>query len=169
VAYNKLTTRQKYAKNDTYRKFKESVWEVNHQDAMRTIKDMLPRGHFFLCCLSFLLTWLLFVAEEGDSDSDSDIEVGGMTQTYKCPLTFMYFTNPMTSYVICIPLTEYFLNICSELPVVTLSPPTPSENIYKVEEAEIVVQQLVVTRCICSFFAKHTRKPDIHRIGAHNE
>lgn len=44
-AYNKLTTRQKYAKDEFYRKFKENVWEVNHEDAMGTLKDMLPQGN----------------------------------------------------------------------------------------------------------------------------
>ncbi|KIJ54712.1 hypothetical protein M422DRAFT_240792 [Sphaerobolus stellatus SS14] len=78
ATYQAQTTRQKYAKNASYKKFKENVWETSHDDAMP------PLGNFF-------------PKEDGDSDSESDIEVGGMTQTYKCPLTLTHLANPMTS------------------------------------------------------------------------
>ncbi|KAF8508213.1 hypothetical protein JB92DRAFT_2832462 [Gautieria morchelliformis] len=77
-AYNNSTTRQKYAKHVDYFKFRDRVWEVNHEDAMPPLGDLLPR-------------------EDGDSDVESDIEVGGMTQDYKCPLTLMPLTDPLTS------------------------------------------------------------------------
>lgn len=37
--------------------------------------------------------------EDNDSEDDSDIEVGGKTQDYKCPLTLSVMENPVTSYV----------------------------------------------------------------------
>jgi hypothetical protein len=38
------------------------------------------------------------VSEDGDdSDADDDLEVGGMTQDYKCPLTLTLLVDPMTA------------------------------------------------------------------------
>ena len=51
-----------------------------------------------------ILSWLigaheLHHLEPGDvSDSDDDIEVGGVTQDYKCPLTLTPLEDPLTSY-----------------------------------------------------------------------
>lgn len=42
-------------------------------------------------------------AEDGDaSDDEDDLEVGGVTQDYRCPITLTTLVNPMTSYVIVI-------------------------------------------------------------------
>ncbi|KAF8525404.1 hypothetical protein JB92DRAFT_3093644 [Gautieria morchelliformis] len=69
---------EKYAKHADYFKFRDRVWEVNHEDAMPPLGDLLPR-------------------EDGDSDVESDIEFGGMTQDYNFPLTLMPLTDPLTS------------------------------------------------------------------------
>ena len=40
------------------------------------------------------------VTEGGDaSDDEEDLEVGGVTQDYKCPISLTTLVNPMTSYV----------------------------------------------------------------------
>ena len=42
-----------------------------------------------------LLTSLL---ESGDdSDDDDDVQVGGVTQDYKCPITLTMLVDPLTS------------------------------------------------------------------------
>ena len=41
----------------------------------------------------------LLPSEDADSDNDSEIEVGGMTQDYKCPFTLELLTDPLTSSV----------------------------------------------------------------------
>lgn len=43
-AYNKRTTRQKYVKHTDYFKFRDRVWEVNHEDPMPPLGDLIPRG-----------------------------------------------------------------------------------------------------------------------------
>ncbi|KZS90497.1 hypothetical protein SISNIDRAFT_488374 [Sistotremastrum niveocremeum HHB9708] len=78
-AYHALTSRQKFAKNDAYSKYWSGVWEAKHQDAMPPITAFLPR-------------------EDGDEEDDEDeIEIGGVTQDYKCPLTLTLLVEPMTS------------------------------------------------------------------------
>lgn len=38
------------------------------------------------------------VAEEGDdSDDDDDVQVGGVTQDYRCPITLTILVDPLTS------------------------------------------------------------------------
>ncbi|KAI0372159.1 hypothetical protein BV20DRAFT_991662 [Pilatotrama ljubarskyi] len=78
--YRHKTARQKYAKNDHYQKFKQTVYEVQHPDtAMPPLTDLIPR-------------------EEGDdSDDDDDLQIGGVTQDYKCPLSLTILVDPLTS------------------------------------------------------------------------
>ncbi|KAI0632124.1 hypothetical protein C8Q77DRAFT_902243 [Trametes polyzona] len=80
--YKHRTTRQKYAKNDQYQKFKQAIYEVQHPDvAMPPLTDLIPR-------------------EDGDdSDDDDDVQIGGVTQDYKCPLTLTILVDPLTSRV----------------------------------------------------------------------
>ncbi|KAL0960647.1 hypothetical protein HGRIS_005676 [Hohenbuehelia grisea] len=80
--YSTKTTRQKYAKNDKYIRFKQRVYEVSHPDeAMPPLTELIPK-------------------EDGDdSDDDDDIEIGGVTQDYKCPLSLAALTDPWTSEV----------------------------------------------------------------------
>lgn len=48
------------------------------------------------------------LSEPGDeSDDDDDIEVGGVTQDYKCPLTLTPLQDPMTSYASFFTLHDY--------------------------------------------------------------
>jgi hypothetical protein len=38
-------------------------------------------------------------AEDGDdSDDDDDLEMGGATQNYNCPISLTILVNPVTSY-----------------------------------------------------------------------
>ncbi|CAL1713130.1 unnamed protein product [Somion occarium] len=80
--YKKRTARQKYGKHDQYNKYRQAVFEVQHPDtAMPPVTEFLPR-------------------EAGDdSDDDDDIQVGGVTQDYKCPLTLTILVDPLTSSV----------------------------------------------------------------------
>ncbi|KAI0670785.1 hypothetical protein C8Q78DRAFT_1031904 [Trametes maxima] len=78
--YKTKTARQKYAKNDYYQKFKQAIYEVQHPDvAMPPLADLIPQ-------------------EEGDdSDDEDDIQMGGVTQDYRCPLTLQILVDPVTS------------------------------------------------------------------------
>ncbi|TBU43587.1 hypothetical protein BD309DRAFT_864000 [Dichomitus squalens] len=78
--YKAKTSRQKYAKSDNYTKFKQAVYEVHNPDtAMPPLVDLIPR-------------------EEGDdSDDEDDVQIGGITQDYKCPLTLTHLIDPLTS------------------------------------------------------------------------
>ncbi|KAK2465226.1 hypothetical protein APHAL10511_002580 [Amanita phalloides] len=78
--YTQKTARQKYAKNEQYVKFKEDIFGILHPDLpMRPITELIQR-------------------EDGDaSDDEDDIEVGGVTQDYKCPITLTPFVDPLTS------------------------------------------------------------------------
>ncbi|RDX53325.1 hypothetical protein OH76DRAFT_1399223 [Lentinus brumalis] len=80
-AYNSKTSRQKYAKSDPYQKFKQAIYEVHHPDtAMPPVVDLIPR-------------------EDGDvsDDDDDEVQIGGVTQDYKCPLTLTILDDPLTS------------------------------------------------------------------------
>ncbi|KAI0754969.1 hypothetical protein C8Q80DRAFT_1142113 [Daedaleopsis nitida] len=80
ATYNSKTSRQKYAKSDHYQKFKQAIYEVHHPDtAMPPVVDLIPR-------------------EDGDvSDDEDDLQVGGVTQDYKCPLSLTHLVDPLTS------------------------------------------------------------------------
>ncbi|KAF8133644.1 hypothetical protein EV363DRAFT_1448333 [Boletus edulis] len=74
------TTRQKYASNDVYVEFKQGIYEVqNPGEMIPPINDLVPK-------------------ENGDpSDDEDELEVGGVTQDYKCPITLVILEEPMTS------------------------------------------------------------------------
>ncbi|KAL0580992.1 hypothetical protein V5O48_000986 [Marasmius crinis-equi] len=80
--YKEMTTRQKYAKHATYKTFKESLHAVDHPgEAMPPITDFIPE-------------------ESGDQDDeDEEIEVGGVTQDFKCPITLRELQDPVTSSI----------------------------------------------------------------------
>jgi len=79
-SYRNKTTRQKYGKHAKYTDFQQRIHEAKGQ-TMPPLADLLPK-------------------EDGDlSDDDEDIEVGGVTQDFKCPLTMTVLDNPMTSSV----------------------------------------------------------------------
>ena len=55
-----------------------TIQEINHpEDACPPISTFLPR-------------------EEGDASDDDEIEVGGTTQRYTCPISLRPFENAMT-------------------------------------------------------------------------
>ena len=56
------------------------------------------RIHSFICDSELTYNGLGFT-EDGDESDDEDIEVGGVTQDYKCPLTLTTLVDPLTSYV----------------------------------------------------------------------
>ncbi|KAI0927246.1 hypothetical protein AcV5_007833 [Taiwanofungus camphoratus] len=78
--YCAKTTRQKYAKSEDYATFRQAIFEVqNPETAMPPVADLLPR-------------------EDGDdSDDDDDVQIGGVTQDYRCPLTLTILVDPLTS------------------------------------------------------------------------
>ncbi|KAF9468565.1 hypothetical protein BDZ94DRAFT_1208718 [Collybia nuda] len=78
--YVTKTTRQKYAKVDEYRLFKEGIHEVQFPDKpLPPITDCIPK-------------------EDGDeSDDDEELEMGGVTQNYLCPITLTLLQDPLTS------------------------------------------------------------------------
>ncbi|CCM03528.1 uncharacterized protein FIBRA_05662 [Fibroporia radiculosa] len=78
--YNQKTSRQKYVKVEEYVNFRQAIFEVQYPEtAMPPVSDFLPK-------------------EDGDaSDDDDDVQVGGVTQDYKCPLTLTILVNPLTS------------------------------------------------------------------------
>lgn len=46
----------------------------------------------------YTILMLTGLAEEGDdSDDDDDVQVGGVTQDYRCPITLTILVDPLTS------------------------------------------------------------------------
>jgi len=79
--YAKKTTRQRYAKSEVYNLFKQGIFEVQHPDKpMPPLTELIPH-------------------EDGDDSDDDDLEMGGVTQIYTCPITLTPLVNPMTSQV----------------------------------------------------------------------
>ncbi|KAG9120218.1 hypothetical protein FRC07_004368 [Ceratobasidium sp. 392] len=80
-SYKSQTARQKYGKSKAFKTFIEGIWESGHTEAMPPVTQFLPRE------------------DEDPEDSDDDLEVGGVTQDYKCPITLQIYTDPLTSTV----------------------------------------------------------------------
>ncbi|KAF4589968.1 hypothetical protein EYR40_009645 [Pleurotus pulmonarius] len=83
VEYEQKTTRQKYVKNPQYIQFKQNIWDAQNPDQpMPALSELVPK-------------------EDGDDsdDDDDEIEVGGVTQDFKCPLSLMPLQDPWTSSV----------------------------------------------------------------------
>ena len=79
--YNKQTSRKKYAKNSDYHNFKNTLWVAKNDGAMPPVRDLIP-------------------AEDGDEDdSDDELQMGGATQNFRCPLTTNILEDPITKYV----------------------------------------------------------------------
>ncbi|RDB17908.1 E3 SUMO-protein ligase nse2 [Hypsizygus marmoreus] len=80
--YTKKTTRQKYAKSEEYTSFKHNIYEIQHPEkALPPITDFIPK-------------------EDGDaSDDEDDLEMGGVSQVYTCPITLVALEKPVTSSV----------------------------------------------------------------------
>ncbi|CAA7261357.1 unnamed protein product [Cyclocybe aegerita] len=80
--YAGKTTRQKYARDERYQQFHASIWEVHHPE-----QPMPP------------LTEFIDKETGDDSDEDDDLEIGGVTQNFTCPLSLTPLLNPLTSKV----------------------------------------------------------------------
>ncbi|KAI6147499.1 hypothetical protein BKA82DRAFT_139549 [Pisolithus tinctorius] len=81
--YRSKTSRQKYGSSVVYTQFREGIFEVQNPGApIPPIKEFIPRER-----------------GDGSDDDDEDLEIGGVTQDYKCPITLTTLVNPMTSKV----------------------------------------------------------------------
>ncbi|WOO77314.1 E3 SUMO-protein ligase nse2 [Vanrija pseudolonga] len=78
--YGELTLRKKYADNDHFKEFRAGIWEVNHEG------EPIPP----------MTRWL--ERQDGDPEDD-DVEMGGTTQTYKCPITMRVYEDAAKSTV----------------------------------------------------------------------
>ncbi|KZT73765.1 hypothetical protein DAEQUDRAFT_807969 [Daedalea quercina L-15889] len=79
--YQQKTSRQKYTKSDEYVSYRQAVFEVKNPGiAMPPLADLVPRED----------------GDESDED-DEDVQVGGVTQDYKCPLSLTILVEPLTS------------------------------------------------------------------------
>ncbi|CAE6457839.1 unnamed protein product [Rhizoctonia solani] len=80
--YRTQTSRQKYGKSQPLKALISDVWEsYRPEESAPTVNAILPR-------------------EEGDpEESDDEMEIGGVTQDYKCPLTLQIYDDPLTSTV----------------------------------------------------------------------
>jgi hypothetical protein len=66
---------------------------------MPPLTELFDKGTLLLCFLiGLFFIWLILVSEDGDdSDEDDDLEIGGVTQNFNCPLTLTPLVNPVTS------------------------------------------------------------------------
>ncbi|THG97623.1 hypothetical protein EW145_g7580 [Phellinidium pouzarii] len=100
--WKNFTTREKYAKDEVYVTFKQNIYEVQYpEQAMPPITEFIPRG---LCSIfpqenNSANIRVSHNAEDNDPSDDDEIEVGGATQVYTCPLTLTVLTDPVTSNI----------------------------------------------------------------------
>ncbi|CED84562.1 Protein involved in DNA repair [Phaffia rhodozyma] len=81
--YTSQNPRTRYMKCQPYIQFREAVWESAHaQEPMLPMSTFFPRDE-----------------RTAESDSDEEIEVGGMTQNFKCPLSLTLLVDPVSSTV----------------------------------------------------------------------
>lgn len=79
--YQAKTSRQKYSKVKDYISFREQIFQVEHpEDPMPPMSEFIPK-------------------EDGDESDDDDMEIGGVSQNFTCPLTLGVLTDPHTSKV----------------------------------------------------------------------
>ncbi|GHJ87206.1 hypothetical protein NliqN6_3608 [Naganishia liquefaciens] len=78
--YVKASDWTKYKNDKLYKDFKQAVWDIRHVDeACPPVSTFLEKG-----------------PDDPESDDD-DIEMGGTTQDYKCPMTLMPYENAVSS------------------------------------------------------------------------
>ncbi|WVQ80669.1 hypothetical protein IAT38_002774 [Cryptococcus sp. DSM 104549] len=76
--YLAKSNRAKYKTNEHYVTFRHGIWEVNHPStACPPLSQWLEKG-------------------DGEESDDSDIDMGGQTQTYRCPLTLQHYKKATT-------------------------------------------------------------------------
>ncbi|KAL1412944.1 hypothetical protein Q8F55_000693 [Vanrija albida] len=78
--YAALTLRKKYVDHEHFKEFRTGIWEVNHEG------EPIPP----------MSRWL--EREDGDPEDD-EVEMGGTTQTYKCPITMRVYEDAAKSTV----------------------------------------------------------------------
>jgi len=80
--WNGLSDYAKYGKSPQYSDFREQVWAVHHSTPCPAMSSYLSR-----------------VRPDGEEDDDdtSDIEMGGQTLEYKCPITLKPFEEAIAS------------------------------------------------------------------------
>jgi hypothetical protein len=63
---------------------------------MPPLTDLIPKGQqIYILCSLYMLN---YGTEDGDEEDDEDdLEMGGVTQQYNCPLTLTPLVDPMTS------------------------------------------------------------------------
>lgn len=66
---------------------------------MPPMTELIPQGKCWVTSLLKLPFMSLFAvfSESGDDSDDDDLEIGGVTQDYKCPVTLMPLVDPVTS------------------------------------------------------------------------
>jgi hypothetical protein len=70
--------------------------EVHHPDEpMPPVTGIIPKGTCSPVLIHIQGTQIF--PEDGDDSEDDDMEIGGVTQDYKCPLTLTTFVDPMTA------------------------------------------------------------------------
>lgn len=66
---------------------------------MPPVTEFIPKGKFRRPPLSMALFMESLLESGDDSDDDDDLEVGAVTQDFKCPLSLRPLENPLTSSV----------------------------------------------------------------------
>jgi hypothetical protein len=65
---------------------------------MPPLTGLLEKGTVTLLLCLGIIFLLIFITEDGDdSDEDDDLEMGGVTLNFNCPLTLTPLVNPVTS------------------------------------------------------------------------
>ena len=74
----------------------------------RLSQSLYPKVRSGYCLTPVLRLKQNVSTEDGDVSDDDEIEVGGVTQDYKCPITLTILVDPLTSYVavVCLTMTS---------------------------------------------------------------
>lgn len=79
--------------SEHYKDFKQAVWDIGHLDtACPPISSFLEKGGKIAKGIFPSLKPVHTGPEDPESDDD-DIEIGGTTQDYKCPLTLLPYED----------------------------------------------------------------------------
>lgn len=137
--YRSKTSRQKYALDKDYIKFKEGIWVTTSrhfrlpsltrllQGATHPDVPMPPMTNFIEMgkpCWSWRPSRLTALSEEGDDSDDEELEVGGITQSFKCALTLNDLVQPMRSCVV----PSQFSSSTDQLPANSVVTPSPATH-----------------------------------------